>query len=58
MVPGIHVEPYLEAAVEAAREVLGAEFVGAYATGSLALNAFQPGRSDIDIALQLQKENA
>ncbi|QDQ98897.1 nucleotidyltransferase domain-containing protein [Tomitella fengzijianii] len=44
-------EPYLEALVRAARAVLGAEFVGAYAAGSLALNAFQPGRSDIDIAL-------
>jgi hypothetical protein len=37
--------------VEAAGGVLGTEFVGAYAAGSLALNAFQPGRSDIDIAL-------
>lgn len=51
MVPDIHVEPYLEAVVEAAREVLGTEFVGAYAAGSLALDAFQPGRSDIDIVL-------
>ena len=30
--------------------MLGTEFVGAYAAGSLALNAFQPGRSYIDIA--------
>ena len=50
-VPDIDVEPYLEAVVGAAREVLGAEFVGAYAAGSLALSGFQPGRSDIDIVL-------
>ncbi|MFD6895365.1 hypothetical protein ACFWB0_12590 [Rhodococcus sp. NPDC060086] len=49
--PDLDVEPYLEAVLEVAREVLGTEFVGAYAAGSLALNAFQPGRSDIDIAL-------
>ncbi|WP_413767552.1 nucleotidyltransferase domain-containing protein [Rhodococcus pyridinivorans] len=49
--PDIDVEPYLEALVETARDVLGAEFVGAYAAGSLAMNAFHPGRSDIDIAL-------
>ncbi|GAA3643075.1 nucleotidyltransferase domain-containing protein [Microlunatus ginsengisoli] len=45
------VERYLDAVVKAAREVLGAEFVGAYAAGSLALNAFHAGRSDIDVAL-------
>lgn len=51
MMPNLDVEQYLAALVETVREVLGAEFVGAYAAGSLALNAFQPGRSDIDIAL-------
>lgn len=51
MVLDTKVEPYLAALVEVARGVLGAEFVGAYAAGSVALNAFQPGRSDIDIAL-------
>lgn len=45
------VEPYLEALVDVARGVLGTEFVGAYAAGSLALNAFQAGRSDIDVVL-------
>lgn len=49
--PEIAVEPYLKAVVEAARQVLGRGFVGAYAAGSLALNAFEPGRSDIDIVL-------
>lgn len=51
MVSDISVEPYLEAVVEAAREALGTGFVGAYAAGSLALDAFQPARSDIDIVL-------
>ena len=45
------VERYLVALVGEARAVLGEELVGAYAAGSVALNAFQPGRSDIDIAL-------
>jgi RimJ/RimL family protein N-acetyltransferase len=31
--------------------VLGTNLVGAYAAGSLALDAYQPGRSDIDVAL-------
>lgn len=51
MVPDIDVEPYLDAVVDIAREVLGTEFVGGYAAGSLALDAFDPGRSDIDMAL-------
>jgi hypothetical protein len=45
------VERYLRAVVETARAVLGRDFVGAYAAGSLALDAFQPGRSDVDVAL-------
>lgn len=45
------VEEYLSSVVETARGVLGADFAGAYAAGSLALDAFHPGRSDIDIAL-------
>lgn len=49
--PETDVEPYLEALVEAARQVLSPGFVGAYAAGSLVLDAFEPGRSDIDLAL-------
>ena len=45
------VERYLTAIVETARAVLDRDFVGAYAAGSLALDAFQPDRSDVDIAL-------
>jgi hypothetical protein len=45
------VERYLRALVEEARTVLAEEFVGAYAGGSVALDAYQPGRSDIDVAL-------
>jgi hypothetical protein len=49
VVPDIDVGPYLEAVVEAAREVLGTGFAGAYAAGSVALNASRPGRGDIDV---------
>ncbi|MEU4690462.1 nucleotidyltransferase domain-containing protein [Actinoplanes sp. NPDC023714] len=42
---------YLTAVSDTARAVLAGNFVGAYAAGSLALDAFQPGRSDVDIAL-------
>lgn len=45
------VEEYLAALVDAARGVLGQDLVGAYAAGSLALDAFQAGRSDVDVAL-------
>lgn len=45
------VERYLRALVGEARAVLAGEFVGAYAAGSIALDAYQPGRSDIDVAL-------
>jgi len=44
-------ERYLWALVDESQLVLGAELVGAYAAGSIALNAFQAGRSDVDIAL-------
>lgn len=49
--PNLDVEQYLGAVVGTTREVLGTGFVGVYAAGSLALDAFQPGRSDIDVAL-------
>jgi hypothetical protein len=39
------VERYLTAILEIARAVLARNFVGAYAAGSLALDAFQVGRS-------------
>jgi hypothetical protein len=45
------VERYLHALVDQARAVLGDELVGVYAAGSVALDAFQPGRSDVDAAL-------
>jgi hypothetical protein len=44
-------DAYLAALVARARGVLGPHLVGAYAAGSLALDAFQPERSDIDVAL-------
>ncbi len=45
------VRRYLADLVAAARGVLGDDLVGAYAAGSLALAAYVPGRSDVDVAL-------
>ncbi|MET8320887.1 nucleotidyltransferase domain-containing protein [Micromonospora sp. NPDC005189] len=42
---------YLDDLVDAARDVLGADLVGAYAAGSVGLGAYQAGRSDVDVAL-------
>jgi hypothetical protein len=42
---------YLTALVATAQEVLGPNLVAAYGAGSIALDAYQPGRSDIDVAL-------
>ncbi|WP_243704908.1 nucleotidyltransferase domain-containing protein [Micromonospora sp. KC723] len=42
---------YLHDLVDAARTLLGEDLVGAYAAGSVALDAYQPGRSDVDVAL-------
>ncbi|MFR9779114.1 aminoglycoside adenylyltransferase domain-containing protein [Micromonospora sp. MS34] len=42
---------YLAALVGRARAVLGDNLVGAYAAGSVGLGAYQPGRSDVDVAL-------
>jgi hypothetical protein len=42
---------YLDGLVATAHAVLCDDLVGAYAGGSLALGAYQPGRSDIDVAL-------
>ena len=42
---------YLDDLTAAARGVLGAGLIGAYAAGSVALDAYQPGRSDVDVAL-------
>ncbi|MEV1332980.1 nucleotidyltransferase domain-containing protein [Micromonospora costi] len=45
------VRRYLADLVTVARSVLGDNLVGAYAAGSVGLDAYQPGRSDIDVAL-------
>ncbi|SCL68658.1 hypothetical protein GA0070606_4841 [Micromonospora citrea] len=42
---------YLVDLLAAARDVLGDDLVGAYAAGSVGLGAYQPGRSDVDVAL-------
>jgi aminoglycoside adenylyltransferase-like protein len=43
------VQLYLDRVVSTLREHLGAELVGVYLHGSLAMGAFDPGRSDVDI---------
>ncbi|WP_428964321.1 DUF4111 domain-containing protein [Micromonospora fluostatini] len=45
------VRQYLSELVDRARDLLGDGLVGAYAAGSVALDAYQPGRSDVDVAL-------
>jgi hypothetical protein len=45
------VRGYLAELVDRARGVLGDDLVGAYAAGSVGLDAYQPGRSDVDVAL-------
>lgn len=42
---------YLETLTARARALLGSNTVGVYAAGSLALDAYEHGRSDIDIAI-------
>ncbi|WP_157240098.1 nucleotidyltransferase domain-containing protein [Catenuloplanes japonicus] len=42
---------YLDALITAAQRVPGLDPTGAYAAGSVALDAYQPGRSDVDVAL-------
>ena len=49
-------EQYLRALVEEATAVLGDDLVGVYAAGSIALGAFQAGRSDIDVAVVCRSE--
>ncbi len=45
------VERYLQDLVEETEAVLGKDLVGVYAAGSVALGAFQPDRSDVDVAV-------
>lgn len=45
------VRRYLDDLTAAARRILEPNLVGAYAAGSIGLDAYQPGRSDIDVAL-------
>ena len=42
---------YLDELVERVRNVLGASLVGVYAGGSWALGGYEPGRSDLDVAV-------
>ncbi|AYF27431.1 nucleotidyltransferase [Micromonospora tulbaghiae] len=45
------IRDYLAEVVRRSRDVLGDDLVGAYAAGSVGLGAYQPGRSDVDVAL-------
>lgn len=42
---------HLAELVRRSRDVLGDDLIGAYAAGSVGLGAYQPGRSDVDVAL-------
>ena len=42
---------YLQEVVRRVRSILGDELVGAYAGGSLATGGYDPGRSDVDVAV-------
>jgi hypothetical protein len=44
-------ERYLADLIDAARDVLDDNLVAAYAAGSIALDAYQPDRSDVDVVL-------
>jgi hypothetical protein len=46
---------YLAALTGRAAEILGPDLVGVYAAGSIALDAYQVGRSDIDVAIVCAK---
>jgi hypothetical protein len=48
-VPDAELDAFLDAVVSVLRDHLGPELVGAYLHGSLAMDAFTPGRSDIDV---------
>ena len=49
--PSVHpnVQSYLDEALSTLQVHVGADLIGAYLHGSLAMSAFEPGRSDIDI---------
>ncbi len=46
---------YLAALVERVRSVLGPSLVGVYAGGSLALGDYEPARSDLDVAVVVER---
>ena len=46
---------YLDELVRRLQELLGPELVGVYAGGSWALGGYEPGRSDLDVAVVVRK---
>jgi predicted nucleotidyltransferase len=54
--PVVNVErAYLEEIARRLRAVLGDPLVGVYAGGSYALGGYQPGRSDLDVAVVVRE---
>jgi hypothetical protein len=47
---------YLKELTSRLRAILGADLIGVYAGGSWALGAYEPGRSDLDVAVVVRKE--
>jgi hypothetical protein len=45
------VQQYLANLIDAARDVVGDNLIAAYAAGSIAMDAYQPDRSDVDVVL-------
>lgn len=45
------VDDYLTELAQVCRDLLGDELVGVYAGGSVALDGYRPGRSDVDVAV-------
>jgi predicted nucleotidyltransferase len=56
--PGSPVTPYLDDLARRSERLLGGRLVGMYLGGSLALGDYQPGRSDIDVAVVVDGELA
>ena len=49
------VREYLAALAARSRDILERDLIGVYAAGSLALEGYQPGRSDIDVAIVVSR---
>lgn len=50
-----YVQPFLDNLLAEIKQITGNQFVGCYLHGSLAMGSFQPGNSDIDLLVVLNK---